>query len=557
MALVDNNKFNIQQLLTTNRYVIPRYQRGYAWQKNEVEDFWNDLIILVETDEIDEHFLGLVVTHSDPKDKKTKYVIDGQQRLSTITILLDAIRKKLLDIFKESDLQDVLTIIQSISNIIGTISDESEKRDKPRMILGEKDKKFFRYYIQNTKKIEPIKSRLSKSERRIFEASQFFDSRINDKLEEFDDKNDALDYLATLVDKLLEDFSVMYIEADEENEAFIIFETLNARGKALDTSDLLKNHIFRVGNHKIQEIQEKWNEMLDNLDKTDATTFIRHFWNSRNKYVSTQVLYKMMKLQIVTPKNAMDFINALTSLSKLYGSLKSKVPYYENFNLNNRLENLSLLSFSSFYPVILAMETRKFEEKDINSIVKNIETLLVRNILISGQNPNTFEKLFAKIAYEITNEVLDNVDDIIVELKKEIIDDETFMDNFKEYSAKTENEKRYILRLINQYENDETKIIDNNNVIHIEHIMPQTIGEWKISKEDHETYKNRIGNLTLLGSEFNKKASNGVFEKKKEIYMKSKIKISNNLQYYEKWGIQEINSRQKELGKIALKVWKK
>lgn len=536
MALVDNNKFNIQQLLTTNRYVIPRYQRGYAWQKNEVEDFWNDLIILVETDEVDEHFLGLVVTHSDPKDKKTKYVIDGQQRLSTITILLDAIRKKLLDIFKESDLQDVLTIIQSITNIIGTISDESEKRDKPRMILGEKDKKFFRYYIQNTKKIEPIKSRLSKSERRIFEASQFFDSRINDKLEKFDDKNDVLDYLAVLVDKLLEDFSVMYIEADEENEAFIIFETLNARGKALDTSDLLKNHIFRVGNHKIQEIQEKWNEMLDNLDKTDATTFIRHFWNSRNKYVSTQVLYKMMKLQIVTPKNVIDFINALTSLSKLYGSLKSKVPYYENFNLNNRLENLSLLSFSSFYPVILAMETRKFEEKHINSIVKNIETLLVRNILISGQNPNTFEKLFAKIAYEITNEVLDNVDDIIVELKKEIIDDETFMDNFKEYSAKTENEKRYILRLINQYENDETKIIDNNNVIHIEHIMPQKIGDWKISKEDHETYKNRIGNLTLLGSEFNKKASNGVFEKKKEIYMKSKIKISNNLQYYEKMG---------------------
>ena len=94
----------------------------------------------------------------------------------------------------------------------------------------------------------------------------------------------------------------MYVETDEINEAFIIFETLNARGCDLETSDLLKNHLFRISGKKLEETKRVWIQTLDNLDGIDITKFLRHYWNSMEKFSREKDLYKNLREKINTPK---------------------------------------------------------------------------------------------------------------------------------------------------------------------------------------------------------------------------------------------------------------
>ena len=107
------------------------------------------------------------------------------------------------------------------------------------MILGENDREFFKNFIQSSQK-KHIKNKLTKSQKKIYEAKTFFEERVNEFLDNFEEVEQQVDSLKEMEENLLTKFKNMYIEANEEGEAFIIFETLNARGKALETSDLLK-----------------------------------------------------------------------------------------------------------------------------------------------------------------------------------------------------------------------------------------------------------------------------------------------------------------------------
>lgn len=141
-----------------------------------------------------------------------------------------------------------------------------------------------------------------------------------------------------------------------------------------------------------------------------------------------------------------------------------------------------------------------------------------------------------------------------------IISDEEFYNNFKIFTVKRTNTIRYLLRKIHNHSSDEMRIVSNNQEIHIEHILPKTLGsadEWAIDKNDQEELLNRFGNLTLLGKEYNCKARNISFKDKKALYMLSEIPMTNELLNYNAWTREEIETRQEKLAEIALEVWKK
>ncbi len=558
MALIDNKHISLKSLLHENVFEIPKYQRGYSWSKNELEDFWSDLEELYNNKDLQSHFLGLIVVHSDTDDSSTekKYIIDGQQRITTSVILLDSIRTAFNKIYNEFADKDANHYADQITNVIGHISTR-ERINNPHLILGENDRDFFKNFIQSSQKKTYKKNKLSKSQKKIYEAKTFFEERVNEFLENFEEVEQQVDSLKEMEENLLTKFKNMYIEANEEGEAFIIFETLNARGKALETSDLLKNHVFRQGSKKIDSIQNKWTQMLDSLGNIDATTFIRHYWNSRNKFTRTQGLYKIIKTTISTTKHAEDLVENLSELASVYSAIREPDinSYFDDKQLNMKLKDLKLLKASTYYPILLALYYEEYTEKDILKVLTAIETVIVRNIVVADENPNTFETKFAEIAYNITHHDLDNTESIINELQLITLNDKEFEERFANLIVKQDQEKRYLLRAIDSFENKETQIIKDNNIVHIEHIMPQKPSKWKIDPEQAEEYKNRLGNLTLLGEEYNKNASNDTFEKKKEVYKKSKIEMNKELVNLEKWTFDDIENRQKNLAKLAVKIW--
>ena len=135
--------------------------------------------------------------------------------------------------------------------------------------------------------------------------------------------------------------------------------------------------------------------------------------------------------------------------------------------------------------------------------------------------------------------------------------DDEFINNFKVFNSKKTAVIRYLLRKINNFDINETKIIDDPNRVHVEHILPKKINdEWiNFNDDEHETYLWRLGNLTLLGQENNNRAKNKGFDKKKEIYKKSEIKMTRDLVSIDDWTTFTIVKRQEDFAEIALKIW--
>lgn len=543
---------SIGSYLQENIYYIPDYQREYSWEKdNEVDDFWNDLEDVIKNNR-EQHFFGQIVIHNSIEEDKN-YIIDGQQRTSTSIIFLSVLNKLFEDLYNEFNYNSARNRSEDIR--LKYIGRYSEEDNELRLHLGKVDKE---YFMKNIQIGSPVEDNLVlKSHIRIKEAYDYFTKKLLSKVENLDNVDEKYKEINKYYLNFINVFKVMYVETDDINEAFIVFETLNARGKDLETADLLKNHLFRVSNKSIEHVKNNWQVMIDNLDKIDTTKYIRHYWNSREEFVREKDLYKRIREKIKTPKKCEELIDNLVDLSEVYRALINAhdETYFLDLELNYILSNLKTIKASSFYPIILSMKNMEFKEEEIAKVAKAIESLIVRNCVIAGKVANKYEVIFAKIAHRIYEKQYTEVEEMIEIIRKNTINDEEFFSSFSTFSSKSKPVIRFILKSINSYLDQETEIINDNKKVHIEHIMPIKKGEWKITDELHQEYLWRLGNLTLLGKEYNKINSNKVFKDKIEMYKKSSIKISNNITSYSKWEIDDIKDRQGTLAKIALNIW--
>lgn len=565
MGIINSNLTKLGSFLGNEKLYIPEYQRGYSWEETQLDDFWLDLEQIYQENTHDEHFLGQVVIHKNKDDGK-RYIIDGQQRISTTIIFLDILRTKFKEIADSTNNNDANDDSEDINaKYIGRIS---ESKREQYLSMGGVDKEFFFEYIQKRGAIDYTdkkfdKKKLKLSNYNIFYASKFFSGKVN----EFLKNNESNQYKALnkLYQALINQFILMTVETDDINEAYIIFESLNARGKALETADLLKNHILRKAQNDLSSATETWNTIIDNLDNIDPTKFIRYYWNSTKKFAREKDLFKALRKDITSQSDVNTLLANLRFLSKVCAAILHPEDNkdFDLTELNERLIEMQKLDASSYIPVIFALRLQNYSEEDINEVLKAIETLVVRNFVVSGLVANKYELEFAQIAKSISDKSWaphnnpPTKDDILKKLYSLMVSDEEFINNFKVFNSKKNAVIRYLLRKINNYDISETKIVDDSNRVHVEHILPKKINEdWiNFNDEDHETYLWRLGNLTLLGQEYNNKAKNKGFDKKKEIYKKSEIKMTRDLVSIDDWTTFTIVKRQEDFAEIALKIW--
>lgn len=565
MGIINSNLTKLGSFLGNEKLYIPEYQRGYSWEETQLDDFWQDLEQIYQENTHDEHFLGQVVIHKNKDDGK-RYIIDGQQRISTTIIFLDILRTKFKEIADSTNNNDANDDSEDINaKYIGRIS---ESKREQYLSMGGVDKDFFFEYIQTRGVIDYTdkkfdKKKLNPSNYNIFYASKFFNGKIN----EFLKNNESNQYKALnkLYQALINQFILMTVETDDINEAYIIFESLNARGKALETADLLKNHILRKAQNDLSSATETWNTIIDNLDNIDPTKFIRYYWNSTKKFAREKDLFKALRKDITSQSDVNTLLANLRFLSKVCAAILHPEDNkdFDLTELNERLIEMQKLDASSYIPIIFALRLQNYSEEDINEVLKAIETLVVRNFVVSGLVANKYELEFAQIAKSISDKSWaphnnpPSKDDILKKLYSLMVSDEEFINNFKVFNSKKNAVIRYLLRKINNYDISETKIVDDSNRVHVEHILPKKINEdWiNFNDEDHETYLWRLGNLTLLGQEYNNRAKNKGFDKKKEIYKKSEIKMTRDLVSIDDWTTFTIVKRQEDFAEIALKIW--
>lgn len=555
MSFTHNDIYPIKMFLNSE-YYIPNYQREYSWETDQIEEFWSDLEATISLEEEITHFFGQIVVHNDEGSKK-KYIIDGQQRTITSIIFLHVLKMKYHQLYKDSDnsLIDATYAEMNISrDYIGT-------KAPYHLTLGdESDNNCFIDIISNNVNSEKnLKKHKKKSHYNMQHTYNFLYNKVSAITDVQEDIEEKLVKLNTLFDTFSQRFSVLYMEATRLEEAYIIFETLNARGKDLEASDLLKNFLFGKIKNDVELAQKKWVTMLDNLDGADPTKYIRSFWNSAHGLTNEKTLYRTISQQIKTPKEGENLLSNLETYSMIYHDVMfpDEISWFSDKSLIGHLRNLKTLGASTFYPVVIAMESRDFSERDIDNVLEDIEILYFRNNTICRNASNTLERFFAQLAQNITEKSLYKVEEIRAEIRKQVVEDTVFEEAFNVWTGKQKEIIRYILYMIHLHlSNNETKVNTDNDVVHIEHIMPSDNSKWKVDESLHSDYLWRLGNLALMLGKANIQASNNLFDEKKQMYKESQILPNGDVYNYQTWGVDEINDRQKKLCKYAMIIWK-
>lgn len=534
MAEMSFERITLGTLFSDNKNLaVPTYQRGYAWTNQEWEDFWNDLVEVLDENE-DDHFLGQVVTNKlDSRD----YVVDGQQRVTTSTIFLAVLR----DSFNSLDSERARMRAQDLQKkYIG-------RRGNYNFTQSEQVAEFFSRLIQNDAfSFSEVKGQAGQdSERNFVKAYDYLYKRVGARIKDFNTIDDRVEFLEDLQDAFLDHMFVMKISTPDEASAFVIFETLNARGRDLNSSDLLKNHLFRKASGD-PDIQHHWEEMMTPLDFNSdrATKFIRAYWNGTHEFVTEKKLYRALNRSVETKSDATRLVQKLSDLSDEFASMldpKTQISFH-NETLINNLYVLNQLGAKTFYPLILVMVEKEFDEAEIAQVLYKIISFTIRNFTIGGLVANKFEKSFATIARKLSDGKISTVKDINDLISEEMVDNQQFENALKSASLPTEKTTKYILSELS-YPDDESKILLTD--VKVTYI------------NENVENKDRIGNKLLITKK-DAKSFKDASSRKQEVIANSKFEDTR------KWAgkvnvmtSEEIDKRQASWVRSALLIWAK
>ncbi|MGH9688303.1 MAG: DUF262 domain-containing protein [Candidatus Acidiferrales bacterium] len=315
---IESTDQDLRTMLSSAYYKIPRFQRPYSWDRENIQDFWEDVV----KDNPQDYFIGSMVVYRDGKQRYG--VVDGQQRLTTITILLSVLRDSLAEVGMKDLAEGIHGLIErrNIDN-------------KPEFIIStESSYPYFQDHIQKwgppSINVDALReeSNLQSAQEQLRDlvCAAIRSVNADTTLSEERGKNLLEQKLVSIRDALL-NLKVILVKLEDEDDAYVIFETLNTRGKDLALADLVKNHLtknIKTKNPQSDDVKVKWKQLLETIEgssadlKTDA--FIHHFWLSRYDYLSAKTLFKVLKKRI-TADPAPEFLDALLRDSALYRAI--------------------------------------------------------------------------------------------------------------------------------------------------------------------------------------------------------------------------------------------
>ena len=352
--------------------------------------------------------------------------------------------------------------------------------------------------------------------------------------------------------------------ADDLN-AYKVFETLNARGVRLSTTDLLKNFLFSIavkgGEAELEEAERQWQSINDRLGARDFPTFLRYYWNSKHSFQRKQTLFKAIKSTITTSEGVFTLLNDLENLVEVYAALSQPADDLWDKEQAKWIDALSLFRVKQCYPLLLAAY-QKLESYEFTRLLKLCVVISFRYNVISGLNPNLLEDVYHRAAVRVTLGQLSNTSSILSELKPIYVDDERFKNAFALKSLPAQRNRKLVRYILFELENQLAATAydyKENTKATIEHILPENASEaWDafFSPEEQDKNTQKLGNLTLLEAQKNKECANALYEQKLPVYETSVYRLTCERSVYNEWTPVTLRRRQEKLADLAATVWK-
>lgn len=534
-----------------NQFVIPIYQRLYSWEKEQCKQLWDDIIKIGGNDKMNGHFIGSIlyvldgITHSN----NPLLIIDGQQRLTTITLLLIALRNHSSDEVKRKEIESYL------------INSDKDGDKKFRLILSESDKDTLLSLIDKNKR-KPSEPSL-----KIVENFKLFEKWIRENT----------DKLETIF-KGLEKLMIVWIALEKEkDDPQLIFESMNSKGIELTQTDLIRNYIIMETEVKKQEdfYNQYWRAMEENFKQSEKQSkredlfnkFVRHYLTIKiGKIPNEKRVYEAFK--DYRQKEGIGIETLLQDLQKYCGYF-CQIAFKKEADkdLNKALSFLVDLEMDVVYPLLLELysdyKDGVLSKQDFIPIIDLTESYLCRRA-VCGIPSNGLNKFFPSFTKKIDKkQYLKSVEEHFGSLtgNQKFPNNDEFKKLFITIDFYNFQKKKYFFERLEKFDTEEPV---NTQECTIEHIMPQKLTkEWERDLGEnfqaiHDKYLHTIGNLTLTG--YNQEYSNKSFQEKRDMekgFKQSPLRLNQSLkdENLEVFGEKEIEKRANHLADLALKIW--
>ena len=552
----------------TKQFQIPLFQRRYSWEKKNWNTLWDDLMSIYNGEVEDGYFMGTIVTQSTPgtADGISPFiVIDGQQRLTTLTLLLVVLRNQ----FKTQCNDEAAAEIDEQYLINKFKKDE----DYYKILPTQTDKEIYKSVVGSSD--FKIESKNLDSSCNIYQAFVFLNGKVQS------DKNniDSEKLKQIILNKLL----LVNITSDDKDNPYLIFESLNNKGLDLTQSDLIRNYIFmQFPSEEREEIyQKEWLPLEQRFKSHNLSSlgeelkeFTQSFWFYLRKdgiSIAEKEIYKHMKIRFDKSTDKRQQLSELIQFSSYYEKLR--FPDKEsNLELRKHFNSFLRLDFKTCHVFLLNIYYLYTQEKislnDFQEILSILESYFVRRFFTENSTRvlgKLFDGLYKEVAKD-SNNIIDNLKLTLsgyTTSKVFPVDDDFKLAiiNSKVYKSANIDRVKFILERLEEHAVSKTKeeVTVNSSGLTIEHIMPQNLSsDWKKGLGDecdviHDRWLHTLSNLTLTAD--NPALSNKIFSEKKKLYEESKLNLNKYFDSLDTWNADTIEKRANKLADMAIEIW--
>ncbi len=544
-------------------YRVPRFQRDYSWTDEEWEDLWSDILGTIREDGEPAHYMGYLVLQS--QDEKTFDVIDGQQRLSTLSLIVLAALKNLKRLVGEgkNPEQNQQRLDQIRSTYIGYL-DPVTLVARSKLTLNRNNDSYYQNYLVPLGHL-PVRG-FRASEHSLRKAFEWYEKRIRDYTKKRGGDEGVA--LASLVETLSDRLFFTVINVTDELNAYKVFETLNARGVRLSSTDLLKNYLFSVLHrngehpHEMAALEDRWEAIVTRLGAESVPDFLLSHWNSRRTFVRQSELFKTIRGKVTNREAVFELLRGLEEDMDTYLSLTNPEASHWNATLKNHAQQLRMFKVRQPFPFILAAH-RTLSEEDFKKILRACVMVAFRYNVIGNLPTHEQERAYYAAAQKLNIGEATNARSVLESLYEIYPTDDQFKTAFSEKIIRTTDARnrrvvRYVLCELERQDSNQDYDFESD-IFNVEHILPQNPEtNWaQFTDEEAEAMVYRIGNMALLEKSVNRDIANADYQAKRPRLQASSFALTRKLaEENADWNPGRIALRQQKLAKIATAIWR-
>jgi hypothetical protein len=545
-------------------YRVPRFQRDYAWGDEEWEDLWTDLVGSLAVGGEPAHYMGYLVLQTT--DNRTFDVIDGQQRLTTLSLVVLAAMRLLKRAGTDADTvaSNQRRLDQLRATYIGYL-DPVTLTSRNKLSLNRHNDGYYADYLVPLSEHLPQRG-FPPSTHAMRKGFEWFERKLREHLKAVG--GDPGRAIAHFVEAMSDRLFFTVITVSDELNAYKVFETLNARGVRLSATDLLKNYLFSVlARHEersaeLEDLDRRWEALVGRLGSESLPDFLRMHWNSRHSFARQSELFKTIRPMVKEREDVFALLRDMDEDIDTWLALTQ--PEGSSWPEPWKACARELRMFSVRQPLPLLMAAwRRLSERDFGRLLRAAVVISFRYNVIGGQTTGEQERLYHEAAARLHAGRDTTFQHVLEVLRPLYPADDKFRGDFAGKSIRTTESRnrrivRYILcaleRRVHQVELDADAPLYT-----LEHVLPESPGAgWEVFPErDTETFVYRLANMVLLEAGRNRDIGNAPYAEKRPVLSASTVAGTRAFAAsHDDWTPETLARLQRAMAKQATAVWR-